>query len=226
MNYLQLCQDLMREAGMTGSIASVQNQVGEAQRVVNWIAKAYRSVQLEHAEWEFLRAAVLFDTTSGSNTYTAASAGVAGLGSWRWHGNDWRAYHKSIGPMDEQPLAFVDYDNFRRIYAYSAQRLTQGRPTVITECPDQSLLMWPIPSDDYVIVGEMHKAPSELVLDIDTPAFEPRFHDIIVYRALMLYGAFEGDSAVFTQGQAEAARILAQMEDKYLPKWQDNGPMA
>jgi hypothetical protein len=219
MTFLELVQDFMRQAGITGSIVSVQGQSGEALRAVNWIIKANRDIQLDNPEWEFLRAGVTFTTTASNNTYTAAAAGVTGFGEWRFRGDDWRCYAAAIGPMDEQPVGFVPYDDFCRIYAYGAQRLQTGRPVVVTEAPDQSLIFWPIPDASYVVTGQQYRAPIDLVNNQDAPPFAARFHDAIVYRALQLYGAYEGDSSVFIFGQSECARMLAQMASQYLPKW-------
>lgn len=226
MTFLELVQDFMREAGMSGTIASVQGQAGEALRAVSWIVKAYRSIQNEHPDWEFLRGDVQFNTNTSSAIYTAAAAGVTGFGEWRFRGDDWRCYTAATGPMDEQPVRFVGYEEFKSVYAYGAQRLANDRPQVVTERPDQSLQFWPTPNAAYTIIGEQYQAPLDLVKDTDVPCFAAKYHDIIVYRAMQLYGAFEGDSAVFTFGQAECARILSQMETQYLPKWSAAGPMA
>jgi hypothetical protein len=226
MTFLELVQDFMREAGMSGTIASVQAQTGEAQRAVNWIIKAYRSIQNEHSDWEFLRADVTFGVNAPLNTYTTAAAGVTSFGEWRFRGDDWRCYNTAMGVADEQPVAYVDYAKFRTVYGYSTQRLQTGRPKVVTQRPDQSLQFWPTPDTGYTIVGEQYQAPVALVNNTDFPVFAAKFHDVIVYRALMLYGQFEGDGGVFTYAQAECARILGMMEDQYLPKWEASEPMA
>jgi hypothetical protein len=226
MTFLELVQDFMREAGMSGSIVSVQGQVGEAQRAVNWIAKANRSIQLQHPDWEFLRADVTFNTTVPNNRYTAAAAGVANFGEWRFRGDDWRCYTAAIGPMDEQPVCFQPYEDFRRDCLYGANRLSSRRPSVVTQAPDMSLLFWPTPDAAYTIVGEQYQAPVELVNNTDVPPFAARYHDAIVYRALMLYAQFEGDVSVLSYAQAECARVIGDMENAYLPKWTTSGPLA
>jgi hypothetical protein len=226
MTFLELVQDFMREAGMSGSIVSVQGQVGEAQRAVNWIIKGCRSIQLEHPDWEFLRADVTFNTTVPNNRYTAAAAGVANFGEWRFRGDDWRCYTAATGVMDEQPVRFEPYADFRRNYMYGANRLSSGRPTVVTQAPDMSLMFWPTPDAAYTIVGEQFQAPVDLVNNSDAPPFAARFHGVIVYRALMLYGEFEGDQSVLAYAQGECDKILAKMESVYLPQWEAAGPLA
>jgi hypothetical protein len=226
MNFLELCQDLAREAGISGAIVAVERQNGEAGRVVNWIIKAYRYIQNKHVDWTFMRADVSFDTNTSSAIYTAAAAGVAGFGEWCFVGDDWRAYNKAIGYADEQALSFMPYDDFKRVYGMGANRTIVGRPQIVTVRPDQSLQIWPLPDATYTIVGEQYRAPLTLAKAEDVPIFAAKFHDAIVQRALMFYGAFEGDAGVFASAQTEFQRLLAQMEGVYMPEWESAGAMA
>lgn len=218
MTFLELCQDMAREAGISGGVTSVVSQQGEAQRVVNWVAKAYRYIQNLHPDWKFLRRDVSFTTSVNAAEYTATAAGVpAGeFGEWSFV-SQWRCYGVDAGVGDEQPVYFVEYDKFRHTYGYGNQRLQTGRPQVVTVAPDQSLIFWPKPDAEYVIVAEQHRAPHRLVTNDDAPIFAARFHNAIVYRALMLYGQFEGDATVMAVGQTEFQRDLAPMENFYLP---------
>jgi hypothetical protein len=227
MNYLELCKALAREAGVSGSIASVTGQTGELLRLVNWIARAYNDILIAHSDWEFLRADVQFSTNVGSRIYSAAAAGVAEFGEWRFGSYDgWRAYLTEAGTADEQPVSFILYDDFRSTCLYSTQRDQVGRPQVVTEAPDQSLLFWPLPDMQYTIVGEQYRHPAALLDNADVPVFPARFHDAIVQRALMLYAQFEEAPAVFASAQSEYARLLEQLESRYLPSITTSGPMA
>lgn len=229
MNFLELCQDTAREAAISGAIASVVDQVGEFQRVVNWVAKAYVMIQNKHSDWAFLRNDVLFPTVATTNTYAAAAAAIANggpeFGEWLF-APGWRCYSNAIGVADEQPVRYCAYDVFRRRYAYSTTRLDRGRPQVVTEKPDRSLLFWPIPDAVYQVVGEQYRAPHNFTANADTPLFAARFHQVIVQRALMLYAEYEGDATVFASAQTECDRVIGEMEAMYMPEWEDPEPMA
>ena len=226
MNFLELCQELVREAGISGSLASVEGQTGEMLRAVNWVRKAYVDIQNEHSDWNFMRADAIFDVDTLNVTYTAAALGVAGFGEWRFIGNDWRAYSKDLGVIDEQELIFLPYDHFRRVYDRGQNRIMTGRPQYITERPDQSLQIWPKPDQFYTVVGEHYREPVRMSASEDVPLFKARFHDVIVYRALMYYGQFEGDATVHAAGQAECNRILKMMNSFYLPDIEQGSAMA
>lgn len=228
MTYLELCQALAIKASVSGVIASVVRQSGEAGRVVGWIAEAYRSIQNAHEDWEFKRRELAFSTTENNAVYSSATAGIAAgdFGAWRFVGNDWRCYQASIGYADEQPVRFMAYDHFRRTYGYGAQREVRGRPLIVTVRPDQSLVFWPTPDGNYNIVGEQHRAPARMVANEDVPVFAPEFHDAILYRALMLYAEYEGDPSIFQSAQTEYLPLLGKLESKYLPDWDEPEPFA
>lgn len=225
MTYLELCQELMREAGISGSIGSVTGQIGELGRVVNWIAKAHRYIQNKHSDWEFLRRDLSFPALVDEARYSAESAAVTDFGDWRFAGR-WRTYATEQGVIDEQALIFTPYDRFRDTYLFSANQLMPGRPQLVTQAPDQSLILWPKPDAAYTIVGEQYRSPLILARDDDVPLFPARFHDAIVYRALMFYGEYEGDGNTFNTGQAECNRYLQMLESEYLPEWENQGSMA
>lgn len=218
MTFLELCQAVAIEAGISGSIVSTANQVGEAQRVVRWVARAYKYIQNLHEDWKFLRNDVSFPVAAGgTGIYSATDAGVANFGRWCFL-DRWRSYATASGYADEQPIDYVPYDEFRRVYGYGTARQQTGRPTIVTVRPDQSLQFWPIPDNGYTIVGEQFRTPAVMAADSDTPIFEARFHDTITYRALFYYGEFEGDATVLGTSQTELARELEPMESYYLPK--------
>ena len=225
MTYLELCQELMREAGISGSLVSVLGQTGELGRVVGWVAKAHRYIQNKHSNWEFLRRDVQFPVVVGTARYNADDVAVTDFGNWRFS-SSWRTYNTAAGVADEQPLAYMAYNAFRERYLMGTNRLMTGRPQVVTQAPDQSLILWPIPDQAYTIVGEQYRAPMILAANTDKPIFPPRFHDVIVYRALMFYGQFEGDGNTFNTGQTECNRYLSMLEEEYLPEWETAGAMA
>lgn len=225
MTFLELCQAMVRKAsGISGTIVSVDGQSGEAARVVDWVATAYLYIQNLHADWKFLRNDVQFNTVAATQRYTCTAAGVANLGEWLF-APGWRCYATAIGVRDEQPVRFLDYDSFKQRYLYGANREVAGRPQVVTEKPDQSLLFWPTPDAVYTVIGEQYRSPHLLVANADKPLFAAAFHDVILHRALMMYGAREGDQTEFAAAQNEANRIIGQMESKYLPDWEQAEPL-
>jgi hypothetical protein len=70
LNYLQLCQKLRQEAGISGSgPTSTLNQSGELARVCDWIQQSYIDIQEKHTDWNFLRRTFSLPLTIGKSVY-------------------------------------------------------------------------------------------------------------------------------------------------------------
>ena len=70
-NFLQLCQALVQEAGMSGSgPLTTVNQTGELGRVVNWVQRAYADILEKHDDWNFLRFTFNLPLTIGQSVYS------------------------------------------------------------------------------------------------------------------------------------------------------------
>lgn len=207
--FLELGQDLIQEAGIAGNLVSVTGNIGELNRVVRWILRAYKDIQRRNAQWEFLRRDLSFPTIADVSTYTAASANVASFGEWR--PTSFRVYSAAIGIYDEQQLVYVPWNTFRDTFLVGAQRDMRSRPTHITQRPDQSLQVWPLPDGVYQIIGEYYLAPQSMAANADVPIFPAKFHDAITWRALMYYAQSEAAPELYAAGQEEFLKILDQM---------------
>jgi hypothetical protein len=94
--FLELCQDLAQEAGISDGTmpTSVTSQTGEMKRVVDWIARAYRWVQRKHSNWNFLRNDFSFNTVAGTSNYLYTSASAE---HQRWKLETFRCYLTAPG---------------------------------------------------------------------------------------------------------------------------------
>lgn len=225
MNFLEICQGIVRDGGISGSIANVTGQTGELLRVVRWANDAYRYILNMHKDWKFLRKDVAFPVIVGTAEYSASALSLADFGEWKL--DSFRAYDTAIGFADEQFVRYMlNYDDFRNQFMFGTNRTTTGRPTLAAEKPDQTLRLWPIPDANYTVTGEYYRVPPDMAANADIPAFPARYHKAIVYRALMLYAEYEGDASLFASMQSEFGRIIAQLELGNLPDMEAAGPMA
>jgi hypothetical protein len=226
--FLQLCQDLRREAGISGTDsmpAAVTSQTGEMKRVVEWVKKAYRDIQNLHPNWHFLSTEFSFQTISSTSTYTKNSVSLTELGSW--DPTTFRAYLTATGVTDEQELRYwPNWHKFRDAYLIGASRSTSGRPTDFSIKPDKSIVLWPTPSAAYTVVGEYFKRAQELSANADEPLFPQEFHDILVWRAIVFYAAHEAAPEVYAHGKSEYNRLLRALRRDQLPMISIAGEMA
>lgn len=224
--YLQLANSLISKCGISGgSIASVSNQTGEAGRVVSWINEAYTQIQLAFPDWYWMRSNVSFSTTANQGAYTPAQAGITDLANWKT--DSFRCYVTSTGVRSEMFLERMDYDTFRDIYLFGNLRLSYSRPTVISFAPNYSINLGMAPdSTDYTIVGEYFKQPTTLVNSTDTPAMPSQFHNIIVYKAMMMYGMYEAAQEVVIEGTNLYNQMLRRLVRDQLPDAESAGALA
>lgn len=223
--FLELCQDLAEEAGISDGTTptAVTGQTGELKRVVGWIARAYREVQRKRPRWNFLRNDFSFPTVVGTSNYASS---VASTEHQRWKLDTFRCYLTATGVVDEQDLVYIPWDEYRVTYLYGANRNVSGRPMRFTVKPDESIELWPKPDAIYTITGEHWWKAQVMSADDDEPLFPDDFHEILMWRGLMYYAAYEEAAAPFAEGQSEFGRIFAKLEADQLPPIETAPPLA
>lgn len=220
MNYLELCQRVRLEAGVSGTgPASVTGQTGEMARIVSWVATSYDDIQRSRL-WDWLRASFTFTTTPNDHDYSYTDAGIASRFA-SWDVQSFRIYKNSVGVNDEIELPFVRYPDYRSVYLTGPQ--VAGRPAEFSVSPDHKLLLGPLPDDAYVVTGEYVKAPQTLSADADIPEMPEQFHMMIVYRALMKYARFEAAGEIYQDAEREYLALKRQLEYNQMPmiEWAD-----
>lgn len=216
MTFLQLAQRLREKSGSTGTgPISVLLQTGESLRQVNWIQEAWNEIQMLSANWKWMRKDFSFQTTVGKSFYllnnTAGESGITDFGSW--YEDTFRCYTTALGRNDEQFVPAWNYDTWRDTYDYATQFVVPQRPQIWAEhAKDQAILFGPTPDAVYTITGQYQACPTAMTLDITVPELPAKFHMIIVYRAMMLYGAYEAAPEVFNEGEQGFERLYSLLK--------------
>lgn len=225
MTFLELCQRLVSESGTTGTgPTSVLNQVGEYARIVNWVHSAYEDVQNAYQDWRFLTTDVEFPTVADTQAYTPTEAGYTDLAKWKTANyGDFRAY-TAFG--NEQYLDYLPWSVFRTAYLFGSSRTQTGKPIVYSVKPDNSIIFYPIPDAGYTISGEYYKVPDVMTVNTSVPIIPARFQLVIVWRALMLYGAFEAADEKYAHGQNEYKKLFGKLKKDQGPTPSFGAPLA
>jgi hypothetical protein len=129
------------------------------------------------------------------------------------------------GYADEQWIKYMEWDTFRDTWLRNANRFAVGRPIYFSIKPDKSLIVYPIPSDNYTVDGEYWKLPIAFVNDTDYPIF-PRHHMAIVYNALMRYADYAAEPNLYVYGQNQYFRLIAKLEADRMPPVRIGGSLA
>lgn len=201
MNFLALCQHLVQYAGIADSGPSTVNgQVGDFQKAINYVQDAHAEIQNLHFDWDFLWGHSAFTTSPGLAVYSGAS----GLGIWDAE----RVF------LDGEPLAIREWAD------YWPEARDNGRPEFGVIRPDNQLLLVPTPDDDYVVAYDYFRRPKVLEGNADEPDIPPQFRTVIIGRALMLYGNYEAAPDAKIQGQELFQVFLEQLQRHQLSRRQ------
>lgn len=213
MNLLEMCERVRTLADISGAeFLTATGQTGQLGQVVTFVQIAYEDVQRAYKHWDFKRKEFQFYTTPNVNTYTKNSIGLTDWGDWAPN-----SFTATIA-ASEAFLNNPSWDEFRVAVLGSMRTNTNKLPTAIAIKPDQSLILWPIPTDDSVLIrGEYFIAPHKLVADNDEPIFIEEYHMTIVYRALMHYAAQAAAGDIYTNADNNYRQILSEMKRQYLP---------
>lgn len=204
--FLELAQDLHTEVGAAGAQpVTVVGNVGETQRLVNWIKRADEFVQLKYVNWKFLR------TTYSTPTATGVATLAKPAGTRYWDEKTFTITYP--GETDKYPLAVSEYDSAKR----DILDTSQGVPDRVIIMPDNSLMFEPVPDAAYTIGADYYVRPTLLAANADVSAIPEEFHRVILGRAMILYANFENAPEIKDQGQEIYVEQLALMENDQLP---------
>lgn len=219
MTYLQLAQRLRQECGVTGTGPSaVTSQTGEYRRLVDWIATSWFEIQSLHQDWKFLRLSASWTTILGQYSYTPVQCGITADTFGKWIEEEARQYLTATGTASEMPVWPISYALWRQRYNLGAMRDQRAQPMEFAIAPNDSIVLGPPPLAGYTVTCDYYRSPILLAADADVPAL-PAKHDplIIVYCAMMKYGAHESDPSVYANGERNYNRMLSRLELDQLP---------
>lgn len=218
MTFIELARRLCQESGISGDgPTSITGNIGEYQRVIDWINQSWLEIQIEHPNFAWMLGEVQFTTTAGQGEYTPVECGVNDFGKWKIE--SFRCYETASGVGNEMFLTPITYDAWRNTYQFNTYRTTTTRPTVIAEGDvGHKLCLGPVPTVGYTVLGQYWKAPSYLTSDSDTPELPTQFHMAIVYRAMMEYAAYESAPEVYQRGELKYKQMMTRIESDQAPR--------
>lgn len=218
MNFIELAARFCRESGISGDgPTSITGNVGEYQRVIDWINQAWLEIQMEHPNFAWMLGEVQFNTVAGQSQYTPVECGVTDHGMWKI--DSFRCYPTASGTNGEMFMTPVTYDHWRDVYQFGTYRTTQTRPTVIADGDvGHKLCLGPVPEAGYTLVGQYYKVPSYMTSDADIPELPEQFHMAIVYRAMMEYAAYESAPEVYQRGEIKYKQMIHRLERDQAPR--------
>lgn len=215
MNFLQLCQRVNAEAGLSGpGPTAVGGQVGMNGKIVAWVQAAHQDIQQKHVDWAFDWQPVSQALVAGQDRYLPADWGLA-VRAWNRQGG-W-VYATDQGRAARQALVWLPYEQFAGL-PVAAPGQAQGAPLYWSAAPDRRVCFSPVPGEGLTFEAECWLAPQVLAANADVPRLPEEYHLLIVWRALMLYCGHDENAALWQQARQNHDRLIGRMEATELPE--------
>ena len=199
---------------------STSAQVGRLAKIVKWTAEAWVMIQNSRDNWRWMRAEFPSTalTASGTARYTPASWNITDFSRWITEKNTVSMYKNSTGVSDEGDLIYQpDFVNYRRTYERGT--ITNNRPSIYAISPANEFCLGPRADAVYRLNGDYMKAAVTLSGSSDTPGCPARFHDIIIWKGVVLLADHdEVEPFYIARAQAKFAEFLTALERSQLPQ--------
>ncbi len=179
MTYLELCQAVVDEVGLSGEIITVENRTGDYGRIVRFVRSSCQQIEGRWINWRFLHGSHTFTTTENVAVYPAPEA----IRVRQWDIN--RAY---IDQLNIDIMCADDALDYRRDPI--AENYV-GMPDRLIIERDNSIRTIGIPDREYSIEIEYFRMATVLRVNDDVPAIPEQFQEIIVMDAVRRYSNYD-----------------------------------
>jgi hypothetical protein len=218
--FLQLCTRTSQECGIAGSGPSaVTAQTGINAKIVNWVLTAHEEIQLKHPRWRFDWAQAT-KVLAAQESYNPTSDWSLSARTWDWDGA--YVYVTASGATARQPLSYEPWHCYRELNLQGSS----GQPQWITEAPDKTIRLYPIPNTTYTVALDYYRKPEVLAANSDTPRMPSQYHMAIVWRAVMLYCGHDENTPLYQQAKINFDHLMSRMEDTELDPLETAEPLA
>lgn len=211
MTFVELVERLRMECGVAGpTITTVQGTLPrEIERLKKWTITAWEAIQRKHPDWLFMRMQSSGAIPQYGTALTVSEHTAGTVASWV---TDTFRIGASGGTIaDSIELACREYESWR--VAEGLVTTPYGKPTSIAiRQKDDALFVAPAADVAYKLYFDYYRTPVALSADADLPAAPARFHMMIVYRAMMMYGRYEAAPEVLLDGRENYKELLAELE--------------
>ena len=220
MNYLDLVRRVSAESGtlpdamMPTTVAGIE---GRPALIAGWVRQAWRDIQNRRSHWRWMQAEWQGTLSAGVQKYTPAALGIDRFGEWV-HADEDCVPTTTLyrgAPSDEGRLRVLPWQSFYTRFLRGVA--PQDRPGWYAQDGEGRLVVAPVPDDTYTIRGLYRKAPQDLAADADTPEMPERFHDLIVYRSLLMLATYDEAGNQVSMWDMRAREIMSDLERDQLP---------
>lgn len=209
MNFLELCQRVRQESGISGDgPLTVVNQTGILAKVVEWVRQADLDIKRQRNDWKFLWKLI-------DGTFTAATKQFSLIDIGLQPGD--KIKEISIGGRVLRLIGWECYKDRGYWAADAALVSNQRTPECYAVRPDGAIVVWPIPDKDYTVSIEASKSVEPMLANSDISEIPAAHHDVILQKALMYYASHEEDNSLYQVANARYENAIVLLSSESLP---------
>ena len=217
MNFLELVNRTKVESARSGGqIGGVAVARGDDKRIVNWVASAWVELQNE-CDWRWMRKSVEKDILADKQRYPLSDFSITDFRRWVEETDDYYpVVYQLTSPTTIGGLRFYSFERFRRDFIVSPT--APGAPQVWSVDFNDDLLIGPTPEAAWKIKIDYWSDVTRLGNDADTPSMPARFHEVLVWRALMELASFDAAPEVYSRAKSNYDRMHGDLRHEQGPK--------
>lgn len=228
MNYLALCQKvnlILRLGNETPGTepTTVTAQDGPLYEMVQWVRASHEDICFARTDWNFMRAndTLTFAQGERAKDHSAIVAVIADFDRLLPFVTENNGYigivPDGVSQAAEMTVIYVPYQQWQG--AYDAPPIPTGQPTYFTITPEGGIEFDSIPDRAYIVRINYRRAIVQLDDDADEPMFPERYHNAIVWWAILHYYCLTRDKTAELRGRAEGElkREMSKLFNEQLP---------
>ncbi len=207
MNYLALCDKLLKETGLSDQgVSSVVGQTGLNKKAVDWINRAWIEIQNLN-DWDFLWQTSTFNTVSSQQDYDPVSNLALNPTLNKW-------VSSSVRITDDGVTGYLVYTPWAD---WSRTTFSSGKPSGFTIRPDNKLSFNTLPDSEYAIDFDYYRSPQQLAANTDELLLAEPYHDAVLYKAILYVAAEQDAPELYQDAQSQLNIRLSAMGTTALP---------
>lgn len=210
MNFLELCQTVRQEVGISGTGPStVLGQEGQLKAIVDFVVQSEYQINGLWKDWDFLWSQ--YSTTLATGVAEPALPKPADFGTW-----DLRSFYLDYTTDNWHRLQVIDYVDWRDTLRQGVQ--DNSTPSYVVVRPTGDLLVHPLPDQAHTITADYWRVGTKLEANLDVPAIPVQYHRAVIARAKTMWAEREEAPEILLAASAEYQDVLDKLESQSLPE--------
>lgn len=220
MNFLELVRDVYKESGESfsgGATATTADSsvISYDSLVAGWVNQAWLQIQQMQKQWKWMWSEFTLDLDTVNSDYDLPTP--VGTNS-KIHTVKWEEPLHYYPTGDSSKYNYIYYMPYNQ-FADEFRHLKTGKPTSITQLPNDKIRISAIPDQNYTLSGAGWRKPWSMSNNSDIPDMPELYHKLIVYYALTDHVRWESALDIMPLVMQKRQEMLSRLMNDQLPDY-------